>query len=380
MENTIFLDDCMYHIIKAQEYLEMYQEMDDFDAIFEAMDPKKAVQLKNNETAIKGGTNHIQAAFQAIVNLIKNIIHSIRDFFAKRFMKESERQAYESFKAACKANPELRNKQVTVLDFRKFNKEYEELLAEAESVDRALAEGKDAPADEIIKKMASFCSGATKGAMTAVGCEVALNFASSSREAAQKMLGVLQKDEQVHQAIVDAIGKKEATKFEKELKALGKRALLKRQIMKMKGTYCTSLEDAIQKTFKEVTDIAEGAGTVAGMLPANDPSKSKLGNIVATAGAIIKGGSQSIDAGKKIIKGNKVLSRAMGNEQINSGVKNALDTNSKIQAEAREQYKDATRKKKPKKQRLEDQSMTDALFGRNDPNSLRSKGKRFFKR
>lgn len=372
--NSIIIDDCLYHLMEAEKCMKDYQELDIYTEIFEATDPKTAVQLKRNEKAISGTTNHLKAAFNAIIQMIRNLISSITDFFQKRLMKDSERQAYEDFKAACKNNPELANKKITVMDFRKFNKEYEQLLAEAEDTDRKLATGQDTPVEEIIKKMTEFCGGAAKGAMTAVGCEVALNYASSSREAAQKMLNVLKTDEQVHQQIVDAIGKKEAKKFEKSMAALGKRATLRRKIMQMKGTASKSFEDAVLNTFKEVESIAKGASSVAGKLPANDPSKSKAGNLAATAKAVWQNKGEVVQAGKQIAKGSSLIQRVMGNEEINQGVKGAMDMSAKAQQAAREQYKDSVKKPKKKKFRLEDQSMTDALLGRHDPNSVRNSG------
>ena len=89
--STIILDDCLFHLMEAQKCLDMYIDIDPFEEIFEATDPKTAVKLKTNAEAKSGALSHLKAAAQAVLNLIRNIISSIVDFFAKRFTSKIQR-------------------------------------------------------------------------------------------------------------------------------------------------------------------------------------------------------------------------------------------------------------------------------------------------
>ena len=48
--------------------------------------------------------------------MISRIINSITDFFKKLGMDKGERDAFEQFKEACKQDPSLKNKKITVND------------------------------------------------------------------------------------------------------------------------------------------------------------------------------------------------------------------------------------------------------------------------
>lgn len=379
--STIILDDCLFHLMEAQKCLDMYIDIDPFEEIFEATDPKTAVKLKTNADAKSGALSHLKAAAQAVLNLIRNIISSIVDFFAKRFTSKKQREAYENFKAACAKDPSLKNKQITIMDFRKFNKEYEKLLKEAEVADRALAEGKDYPVDDLIKKISSFCGGAAKGVVVTVGCEAALQFASSSTDAAQQILNTLKSDEKIQATLVDTIGKKETKRFEKQLAIFGKRTGLRRKIMQLKGYASTSFENAIENTLNQVEDLVSGAVGIAKTTPGNDPSKNSISNTVATVKGVLTG-DNLIDNAKKVLHGSNMVRRASGVDEIRQAVSSSMDVSSKTSKAAREQYKDAKRAereaKHPKKAKIQDQSMQDSFFGRNDPNSTPSRAKRFF--
>ena len=379
--STIILDDCLFHLMEAQKCLDMYIDIDPFEEIFEATDPKTAVKLKTNVEAKSGALSHLKAAAQAVLNLIRNIISSIVDFFAKRFTSKKQREAYENFKAACAKDPSLKNKQITIMDFRKFNKEYESLLKEAEAADRALAEGKDCPADDLIKKISSFCGGAAKGVAITVGCELALQFASSSTDAAQQILSALKNDEKMQTMMINTLGEKETKRFEKQLAVFGKRTSLRRKIMQLKGYASTSFENAIENTLNQVENLVAGSVGIVKSIPSSDPSKNSVQKAAATIKGIVTDDNFTGNV-KNLSNNSNMIRRALHVDEIRQtafGVKDTLGQTSKA---AREQYKDAKRAERearhPKKKKIQDQSMRDSFFGRNDPNSTPNRVKKKF--
>lgn len=378
--NSIYLDDSLYHLMKAQKAIDLLEPIDPFEEIFEAADAKTVVKLKNNEESSKGAVGHLKAAAQSILNFIRNIIASIRDFFEKRCMDKKQRAAYEEFKKACANNPELKNKKITVMDFKKFNGEYEKLLKEAENADRELAKGKDFPADEILKKITDFCGGAAKGAMYTVGCEAALQWASSSTDVARQMLNQLQTDEKMQQEMVKSLGSGEVKRFEKQLKILTKRQSIRRGIMKLKGYSSTSLQNAVENTIKQVSGMVSAGTKLGAVMPKEDVSKGKVGNVMNKVAAAVTHPKEVAGAVKEFTKGNNasMIRRGVHNKEIVSGVKKYLEVNGKTSAEARQQYKSKYGKKKPRK--LQDQSMMDSILGVNDQNSVTNKAKKRFLR
>lgn len=376
--NSIYLDDSLYHLMEAQKAIDLLEPIDPFEEIFEAADVKTAIKLKNNEENSKGAVGHLKAAAQSILNFIRNIISSIRDFFEKRCMDKKQRAAYEEFKKACANKPELKNKKITVMDFKKFNGDYEKLLKEAENADRELAKGKDYPADEILKKISEFCSGAAKGTMYTVGCEVALQWASSSTDVARHMLNQLHTDEKMQQEMVKSLGSGEVKRFEKQLKILAKRQSVRRGIMKLKGYSSTSLQNAIENTINQVVGMISATEKLGSVMPKEDISKGKVGNAMNKVSAAVTHRKEVADSLKEFAKGNNVnmIRRGAHNKEIVSGVKKHFEINSRTSDEARRQYKAKYGKRKPRK--LQDQSMMDSILGVNDQNGVTNKAKKRF--
>lgn len=381
----VYLDDCMYHLYLAQEALNNYHEIDSYMEIFEADNPQVQQQAADNAQAKTGILENLKAAAMAVLRTIQNMISSITDFFRKSNMKEEERRAYEEFKAKCAKDPSLKDKRITVLDFRKFNEQYQSLLNEAEAADRELAAGKDYPLDDLIQKISGFCGNAGKGLMVSVGCEAALNFASSSTEAAQIMLKTLKEDEELQKTLVENIGKHETKKFERQMKSLGKRISLRREIMKLKGTASHSFEDAISNTIHQVQSICGGASQIVGTLPQNDPTKSKVSNTLNTAKAVVTNPKQMYSAAKNVAKGSNILRRASASNGVRNVVRAGMELNNEknniARQMVREQNKEARMQNKKKKFRIQDQSLRDSIMGVNDPNAVTHKvKKRLFNR
>lgn len=338
--NVLVLDDCLTELFEAERCINMITEIDPYSEIFEAADEKVKAQIENNNEATKGAINHLKKAGEAILNMIRNIIDSIIDFFKKRRMSDLEREAYNNFKEAVKRDPSIKNKKVTVTDFRKLKSEYNDILSDVEKYDRALAEGKKTDVEELANAITKRVKGVAEGVSVSVSCDMALKMATSSRELSQIMLRKLQEDERLQKILVDGIGKKQAKKMEKDLRSLGKRFSLKRTWMRMHGQMCNSVDEAVYKTFNQVKDLC------------TNPSLSK------------------ISSNKTIIKG------MMGNEDIKKTVKDAKDVldysagtaakygiDSKIRSIKKSANNSTTKKN------YNNRSAFDAIIGTDNPNS-----------
>ena len=343
--SVLVLDECLTELYEAERCLNMYEKVDPYLEIFEANNDDVKAQVENNEKATNGAIEHLKNAGEALLNMIRNIIDSIKDFFKKRNMDALEREAYESFKEACKKDPALKNKKITVTDYRKLQTEYSKILKEVEEYDRALASGRKTDVEELANAITNRVAGVAKGVSVAVSCDAALKMASSSKELSQMMLAKLQSDEKLQETLVNSIGAKQAKQMEKDLKSLGKRFSLKRHWMKKHGQLCNSVDEAVYKTFEQVKDLCK------------NPSLS------------------AISDNKTIIKG------ALGNKEVKDTIRDVKDITSYSAGTAISKTikdkidgKKADAKQKINPTKPEDRSALDAILGTDNPNSPLNKG------
>lgn len=383
--SEVVLDECLYYLKEAEDFLNMYKELDPFEEIFEAYKPETQLKVDQNQKAKTGVMGSLSKACQAVITFIQNLIDSIKDFFEKRKLDHNARKAYEEFKAKCAKDPSLKHKKVTVKDFTKYNQEYEKLLAEAAEADEALAKGSELNLDTLFKKIKDFCGNTTKGIVVAVGMEAALNIASSSQEIAQNIYSSLSKDKALEEQLMQAVGKHETKKFERQMKSLGKRVSLHRLVMQMKGTYSKSVEEGISNTFETVWDIIGHAKNIANTTGDLDPDLAVKGNAIQRAKGTVSYiknnfGTLVKDGGGAAVKGGDIAMRLMGNETIKQTAKDAYKAKSQMTKDARSEYqakqkaakaraKQAAKDAK-KKKAIHQQSARDAFLASNDPNSL----------
>lgn len=379
--STIILDDCLHYLIEGQKCINAYEEIDSFLEIFEAENPEVQAKAEKNAKAGAGAVSNLKKAANAVLNMIRKIIASIVDFFQKRNMDQQEREAYEKFKEAAKQDPTLKNKKITVKDFRTLNKEYDALLKEVEEQERLVAAGKEGDFDALTKKITTFCGNAAKGVGISVSAEAALRMASSSREIADKMYKQLKNDEKLQEQMIKSIGEKETKKLEKDMKTLSSKfypmVALKRLKMKMAGTYANSCEEAVASTFEDVENLIK-SGMNLGKTFVRTPEEVMTQNTAQAIGSTAKKAFKNrkqVKEDAKVIKKNKdMLKRMAGNEEIRQGVKTGMDMSNTVNKNMRQKYKAENKKSLfPKKKIVKDQSAKDAILGKNDPNSIYNK-------
>ena len=134
---------------------------------------------KNEETASKS-VGFIKKAIQAVIDLIKRIFGAISDFVRRCTMSGDERDAFNAFKKAIADDPSLKNKKVSVKDFRKINAEYDTLIKEIDQNIRAVKNNGSHPIDALVKKVSDYTKGAVGAASVIVTAETALKMADSN--------------------------------------------------------------------------------------------------------------------------------------------------------------------------------------------------------
>lgn len=311
----LVLEESLGYLKEAQDYLNTWKELDSFQEIFEADNPEVQAQQDTNNKAASGAGSSLKKAISAIKKIIKNIIDAISNFFKEITATDEERKAFDAFKEKCKNDPSLKNKKITITDYRKFNDEYDRIIAEAEELDRELAKGKDSDITKITNKMKSAITGAAGGFATAVAIDAARNMARSNRDTAKLITRALSSDTEILDSIEKNLDVATAKKFKKDIECCGKRISLRRAIINFRRTKCDCAMDALKETINSVKDLASIGGATKSAVSSRGILHSALKNdeirgIAGTAAGVATGtakitASAGIEAHKMIKDENK---------------------------------------------------------------------------
>ena len=387
--STIILDDCLLYLYEAEKCMNEYKEIDAYMEIFEAEDPEVKEQVMKNEQASAGAMANIKKAAKAVLDMIRKLMKSIRDFIDKRKLSADERAAYEQFKEAMKKDPSLKDKKITVRDFKELDREYNSLLKEIEAEERKAAAGKVGDAKVLGDKVAQFAKNAGKGAVTAVSAETALRLAATSTDVAKLMYNKLEKDEAAYQKLVDEIGEKQAKKVKKDLKSLTYGISLKRMKMQVTRTYSKSWAGAIASMGADMKQIATGIKTgdkkalAKGVIKQQGTLKKMAGNkelgeideVVGFAGKVAA--KTAVKSAVSDVKDN--VKGAINDKAQKAAEKKAEKVAAKAKAKGKEVPKKALNPDNynvmKKFKRTHKQGIVDAVLGTNDPNNPHAKSK-----
>jgi len=289
----VFKDEIINELYLAYTESKALIPMDEFELLFESDEGGDASEKKEaNEKVKTSAVGHLKNALSAIAKLISALASKISNWLQEKSLDKEEREAYEQFKEACKADPSLRNKKITVKDYEKIKADYEAIEKEAERLDMEYKSGRIASAKEFLKHCEDFCANASKGAAAAIAMNSALNMAHKSRAYAQKIDMALKSDRRIIEALAEQVGEANAAKFEREIEIYTNRATIRRAILKVRGKMYDTTLDCFSATYKDAKSIF----------------KNRLGE---------KSINSMIDAGKAkqldtLIKGNKELNDVIG--------------------------------------------------------------------
>ena len=312
--------------------------------------------------------------------MIKKLIRTVGDFIEKRKLSVDERAAYEAFKEAAKKDPSLKNKKITVRNFKEIEAEYQKVLKELEEEEKKAASGKVGDSKVLAEKVANFGKTAAKAPVTAVTAETAVRLAATSRELSKVMYNKLKNDEKLYQQLVDGIGEKEAKKLQKDLRSLSYGISIKRLKMKLNHTYSRSCEGALVSMVEDMKQIVNGV---------KDGDAAEIGKgVVKQQGTLKKiAGNKSLDTLDNDIKfAGKVAAKTFAKVKIDEfkddRAKKKYDKKLEVaKQKAQKDIDKAKAKGKPvpkkalnpenymKRKSSSNQSIIDSVLGTNDPDS-----------
>lgn len=279
------MDEVLRYISEAEEYIASYQDISLADSFFESDETDK------NEEASEGAISALRKAFNRLIEIVKEIIKSVKDFFESKFMDPEEKKRYKEFKQMVKADPALKNTKVFIEDFREYEKIYDEALKELEEASK-----KDNFSTEVVDKIKEGCLKAlkqlndtygdtAKRAAHSVAMSVAIDLADSCQLAAIAMNTALNSELVSLEEAEKSLGDKKVKKFKKDMEAAAKNGIFHRAKVFLLRRKCDTLAALAKKEAKRITSFTN----------MDEKGKLKKGEKLVDSKSITKGMVHNID-------------------------------------------------------------------------------------
>ena len=293
----IILDDCLQALYEAELSMADYVELTSYQTIFEADDPKVQAQQETNEEAQGKTENALIRAVKAVKAMISSLINAIADFLRKLTMSSEERKSFNDFKAACASDPALKNKKITVKDYRNVMGQYDLMIKELEAGMRNAESMKESKYKELMRK-ASECLGKTiKSAGVIVSADAALKMAQSNIDMAKIINIGLKTDLGLVETLERELGSAKAVeRYQKKIKGCTKKISMQRLIVKLRRKKYECAKDACAATMNDLKSIATGK------VWKNVSMAKNLANNENTSKVVKIGAKGAAMAGKEIVK------------------------------------------------------------------------------
>lgn len=226
--------------------------IDEYSLIFETEDPVIAEKNKRIEKAQNRSQSGVSKIISAVKKMITNLIDSIKDFFDRLGLKGDEKAQFEAYRKQMAENPALKNKRITVKDFRAVNQQYEALIADVERDIRAERDGDQHPIDAKIHEYEERLKNIGLAQGSIVAADVAIKMAESNVNVAKMIQTALRKDNGLMNQLVASLGAKEAGKVKKTIDAAAKNSIFTRLKVKIRGRQYHDAEECINATITEL--------------------------------------------------------------------------------------------------------------------------------
>ena len=355
-------------------------------AVFnEASDDVDVANAETEEKAISLLQKAINA-MKALIQKIKDILNTVISWVKADNAEISE---YKKFCQQIKQNPELKNKKVTLRDYRQVIAEYDKQLGDAEKKYRAMkdeeAANKPNFADDVKagiaatgKKVASIAT--SVGASFTV--ESALEYARQNTKNAALVQTIIDNDFLILKALEKSLGAKEIRKFKWKVKALNCRCRVVRTILGGRMEQSKTIKDTVADTFSSIRSLIGGSKRALGNKDTKDfvkGSAKEVGSVIGGIGKEVvktkykthkyaKEASRRLDADSEILTGRRVRNsnREEVRQQADTIAKyNNMNrhANRQLQEAERQRAKEAARQEKEARKAAKQQAKAEKKRG-----------------
>lgn len=252
---SYYLEESGNELRMAQELIDMYTPLNATQRFFEEAD-----ESSENQKVANGATNHLKNAIKALKEMINKAIEAVTNFIQTVFMGKEERSKFEQFKKLVAENPDLKNKKVTVKDFKEFNAKYQKAIAE---IDKGIADAQRQSGEEAAKtvdKVTKTVDGiintvAGSGIATTFTVDLALRMAEGNRHIAGYIKKALEKEGVAINQIEKELGSDRAEAFKKKIDSSAKVLSLHRLKVRLLGQWHKTTSSALNQTVNDFKNL-----------------------------------------------------------------------------------------------------------------------------
>ena len=328
----IILDDCLQALYEAELSMADYVELTSYQTIFEADDPEVQAQQETNEEAQGKTENALIRAVKAVKAMISSLINAIADFLRKLTMSSEERKSFDEFKAACASDPSLKDKKITVQDYKNVMAQYDAMIKQLEEGMRNAENMKESKFKELMKNATDCIAQTVKSTGMIVTADAALKMAQSNISMAKIINRGLKSDLGLMETLERELGSaKAAKKYQKKIAGCTRRISMQRLIVKLRKKNYECAKDACVAAVNDLKSVATGRIWKNVSMAKHLKDNENTGKVVKTAtnvgkGAIKIGAKGASMAVKEMIKDKQYEKRKEKEKKRNKGIyKNGFD-------------------------------------------------------
>lgn len=258
-------------------------------------------QMEQNDAATAKASSGLKKLLDGVLGMIKRLKDAVVDFFERRKLDENERKAMSDLEAAMRKDPSLKNKKITVADFRKVQGEYEAITQEIEKEITKCKNENYTPSQELTNRIKRFLKHTKDDLVTSVSSTALVNMAGIGPRQAKIIKGVLNNNEELCNSLRDKMGDKNFNAMNRQVRGLSHHLSWRRLYMRVTGRY---YEDILSATEGAIN----GAKSLCGFKSNED--NTTIGNKIAVANNIRRG--QATGAAIDTVAGTAIAGASEG--------------------------------------------------------------------
>lgn len=246
---------------------------------------------------IQNSVEKLTELVKKILGLITSAIDRLKNKISYMCLTPEKKKKYDEFVEFAKNNPKVLNKQVTVKDWKKIEREYakvERNIVNMISDDTIDANGLTLKTKDMIANLGKLASTTT----AALTVDSALNMAKQSPEAARLIQNTLMNNQEILNNISKELGDSEVRKMQKKVNQLSKETVARKLLVQLG----LQKEKTLSECMSSVVDSLSSLGNTGVAVAKNDTS----GTIKHGAKAISQHGAFTRNMGKAYAKDRKI--------------------------------------------------------------------------
>lgn len=277
-----------------------YITVSNYSLLFESENDDIKEIIDGNNTISYKISNRINKLISMVKNAINNLISKVKNFFSYLGSSKEEKEKFKEFKELCKSDPSLKNKKISIIDYRKINAEYDKYIKEIDNKLHELRKDETTDIDKLVSDIKECLDKSFNAATILYTVDACEKLALSNQETAKSISNYLNNDLELMNKIEQEIGRKDAEKFKKTIDRAAKGSILiKMRTMLYKKKY-NNLMDVNNEMTKGLNNIISGSPKAQDLINVYKINKNIKKN--ETLGSIYQDVKDGYKKGKKKIK------------------------------------------------------------------------------